>query len=393
MHTIIVGAGIAGLWLAEQLALKGDKVTLLEKSDYLGGRVITSKLGFEIGAGRVATTHKHVVGLIKRFKLTSFPLPEGDYWKALGDKTVVKNPFNDIWAEVLNVLAKLDPKLLANNTLRDLTTRLLGPELTEHILLQFPYRAETEVMRADLGLQTFRGDMGAKARFIGVKGGLSLIIAGLEKACRAAGVTIRMSTKVTNITDSFKVHTDDGILACDRVVLAVPVEALKHIPSMQSLPVLKHLKMEPLTRIYAKFATAWTLSKKLITDSPLRFIIPIIPELGLIMISYTEGQDTQHFKGLKGLQLMGALSQEISRLFPNEIVPLIVWAEAYEWSYGCSYWLPGDYDPVAESRKALQPVPGKALHLCNESYSNKQVWMEGSLQHANVLFKLLQTSS
>ena len=67
MHTIIVGAGISGLWLAEQLALRGDKVTVLEKSDYLGGRIVTSERGFEIGAGRIATHHRHTMDLYHTF--------------------------------------------------------------------------------------------------------------------------------------------------------------------------------------------------------------------------------------------------------------------------------------------------------------------------------------
>ena len=385
MHTIVVGAGIAGLWLAEQLALKGDRVTLLEKADYLGGRILTSTIGLEIGAGRISTKHTHVLKLLKRFDLQTFPLPEGEFWKALGDVDSQPNLFGDIWAPLIALFKEMGPNILATHTLRELATKSLGPELTDRILLQFGYRSEMDVLRADLAIDSFMNEMDAKATFVGVKGGLSLLIRALERACRAAGVKIQLNTTVTNVTDSYKVHTTDETLTCDRVILAVPVEALRTIPCTRSLPLLRHLKMEPLTRIYAKFATAWRLSKKLVTDSPLRFIIPIMPELGLVMISYTDGQDTRAFKGLKGLTLAVTIQRELYRLFPNESVPTILWIHAYEWNNGCTYWLPGSYDPVAESKTALQPFPDKAIHLCNESFSMRQAWVEGSLEHAHAL--------
>lgn len=390
MHTIVVGAGIAGLWLAEQLALKGDRVTLLEKADYLGGRILTSKLGFEIGAGRIAAKHTNVLALIRRFGLQTYTIPHGDQWKAVGDAHSQPNPFLYTWEPIISLISKMDPAILATHTLRDLAEKTIGPELTDQILQEFGFRAETDVLRADLGLRAFAGDMGRDAEFLGVKGGLSLLIAALEKACRAAGVKIRLNTPVTNVTGQYKVHTDTDTLSCDRVILALPVEALRRIPCMRTFGTLHHLKMEPLTRIYAKFATSWCLSKKLVTNSPLRFIIPIIPELGLVMISYTESQDTQAFKGLSGLTLAATLEKELLRLFPTEPVPPILWTHAYEWDHGCTYWLPGNYDPATESKKALQPFPKTAphMHLCNESFSLHQAWMEGSLEHATALLDL-----
>jgi hypothetical protein len=74
-------------------------------------------------------------------------------------------------------------------------------------------------------------------------------------------------------------------------------------------------------------------------------------------------------------------------------MPRILWAKAYEWSDGCSYWLPGDYDPATESAAALQPFPKTApnLHICGESFSMNQAWMEGSLEHAAALLALIKS--
>ena len=387
MHTIVVGAGIAGLWIAEQLAKLGDEVTVLEKADYLGGRVLTSDLGYEIGAGRVATSHKRVLQLIRRFGLETFPHHSGYTWKGLGDTHMRVNDFDTVWSQIVRLIAKFDAKTLGTHTLRQLATRIMGPQLTDQLLIEFPYRAELDTMRADMALESFIGDMSSKTSFVGVKGGLTKIVTGLADACKKAGVTIRMKTNVTDVVGS-TVQTTAGPMPCDRVVLALTCEVLRKFPCMRTFKPLKHLRMQPLTRIYAKFVTAWPFKERIVTDSPLRFIIPIVPELGIVMISYTESQDTLPFKGLKGLQLIGALQQAIQQLFPNETMPLMLWAKAYEWTYGCSYWLPGTYDPAVESQAALQPFP--RIHLCNESFSMKQVWMEGSLDHAAALLDLLK---
>lgn len=392
MHTIVVGAGIAGLWIAEQLALRGDRVTVLEKADYLGGRILTSRLGFEIGAGRIATNHIRVMALAKRFGLTTFPLPSGELWKGLADKEMGPRPndFDETWGALTRLFA---PLTLGKTTLRQLAEQTVGTAMADSILLRFGFRAETDVLRADLALRAFHDEMGPTAKFVGIKGGLSQLTAGLADACKAAGVTIQLNTTVKNVTgsDTFTVHTTAGPLRADRVIFALPSEALKKIPQTRELPLLRHLKMEPLTRIYAKFATAWPFPTKIVTDSPLRFIIPIISELGLVMISYTESQDTKHFKGISGLMLAAAIHKELARLFPTDNIPLILWVHAYEWSEGCSYWIPtpGTYSPAQESKEALQPFPGRRLHLCGESFSLRQAWMEGALEHAQALLDTL----
>ena len=392
MRTIVVGAGIAGLWVAEQLALLGDTVTVLERADYLGGRVLTSDLGFEIGAGRIATTHSRVLGLVRRLGLTTYTHGTGQLWKALGDEHSHPNIFHEIWAPIFRVISRMEKHVLSTHTLRDLATKVLGPAMTDRILIQFGYRAETDVLRADLGVYAFDHTMGAEARFVGVKGGIGQVIERLAARCRDLGVRIQMNTQVTDVTGTYIVHTiADPPFPCDRVVLALPSEALKKLPCMRSFRPLRHLAMEPLTRIYAKFATPWPFKERIVTDSLLRYIIPIVPELGIVMISYVESQDTHPFMGLSGITLTAVLQRELTRLFPTVSLPLILWAHAYEWAHGCSYWLPGNYNPLTESRRALRPFPKSQprLHLCNESFSLDQAWMEGSLAHAEALLELI----
>ena len=119
MRTIIVGAGIAGLWLAEQLQKRGDDVIVLEQDKRVGGRIATSKHGYEIGAGRLATDHRRTMALVKRFGLETIPLGHEVAWKAISDvkaeaiSAVEENTFQAAWAPIVATLAKTSTEVQA----------------------------------------------------------------------------------------------------------------------------------------------------------------------------------------------------------------------------------------------------------------------------------------
>ena len=396
MRTIVVGAGIAGLWLADQLVERGDTVTVLEKDSRIGGRIATSKHGYEIGAGRIATNHTLTMGLIKRFGLKTIPLGHEVFWKGLDDKQTIPNTFSAAWAPVIEALAKAPAAVQATETLRSLAKKTIGPELTNNILAQFGYRAETDTLRADLGIHSFQEEMGGTASFVVVAGGLSQIVDGLSKT---KGIDVRLNTAAQDVKRNGDVYTvltqDKNVYECDRVILAMPSPALKKLPCLRGLKTLDYLQMKPLTRIYAQTVgpSPAFLTKRTVTDSPLRYIIPVNPDKGLLMISYIESEDTAFWRGLKGPALIAKLQKELRRLYPTEQIPEFKWARAYEWSGGCTYWIPHAdvYDPATESKRALRPFPSTLpnLHLCGESFSLRQAWIEGALEHAAALLDLL----
>jgi glycine/D-amino acid oxidase-like deaminating enzyme len=389
MRTIVVGAGIAGLWIAEQLQNRGDDVIVLEQDKRVGGRIATSKHGYEIGAGRLDMSHRRIMALVERFGLDTIPLSHDVSWKALG-LAVEPNDFATVWTPIIRVLEKAGN--IHRHTLRSLATQTLGPTLSNNILIHFGYRAELDTLRADLGIRAFKHEMGPSSSFAVVKGGLSQLTTGL-----AAELDVRLGVAVQNVVLTNGVYhvktSNTPPFECDRVILAIPAPALKKLPCLSGFRTLDYLQMKPLTRIYAQTdgpAPAF-LTKRIITDSPLRYIIPVGKDL--IMISYTESQDTEFWRGLKGPALITKLQKELRRLFPTEQIPDFKWARAYEWSGGCTYWIPSltdNYDPAAESKKALRPIPKMPhLHLCGESFSLRQAWIEGALEHAAELLAML----
>ena len=387
-HTVIVGGGLAGLWLADALTKRGDAVTVLEKYDYLGGRVLTAKAGYEIGAGRIHDSHVHVAELVHRYKLHTTRISAGSLWRPLGASTAEKNDFDATWASILAVIEKLPPSVLATHTLAQLAVRIMGPAAME-LLDRFPYRAETERLRADLGIETFKHEMGGSSGYYVVNEGFSAFIRGLEADIRKRGGRIELNTEIVDVKDTTVIARGGRVFKGDRVILALHVNALRHIPATKHLPALKHLTMAPLTRIYASYPSLdWLGSTRIVTDSPLRYIIPVNPAAGIVMISYVDDRDTRKWKGLKGARLQREIQKELRRLFRGVPIPEPRWVKAYEWTEGATYWMPGNYDPATEARAAMAPRPG--LYICGESLSvGRQAWMEGALETAVTLIAML----
>jgi monoamine oxidase len=406
---VIVGAGLAGLWIADKMVaagVPGSQILILEKYDYIGGRVVSASrpdgTSYEIGAGRIHKSHHRVEALIKRYGLQTYDLDGSIHWLSKGSGSMKPEPnrFEAVWNTLLKRFKELSSDVLGSHTLQELSMKVWGPRHTHELLQKFPYRAETEVLRADMALRTFKDTLGTQEHYYVVVGGLSALIQRMVADLKKAGVRFRLETEVTNVSIDdrgvYEVRVKDGVpIHAARVILALHASALQKLPILREFAPLQHLSMRPLTRIYAQYpvdpatGVAWFAPfGRIVTDSPLRYIIPINPKTGLTMISYTDDQDTHVWKGLQKKPLQDAIQTEVRRLFPHLTIPEPTWIKSYEWKDGCTYWLPGDYNPHEESQRALQPRPSTMPHLyvCGESFSLLQAWMEGALEHAEALW-------
>jgi len=420
MNTIVIGAGIAGLTVAEALASHGEHVTVIEKYGVVGGRIATMhreadgdvpSLQYEIGAGRIFYKHHRVLKLIHDMKLGIYPISmEGMEWRGKSSGyTSEPNLFSAMFADLAKLLLTLPTVTLQTFTIADLLKKVAPPELQTTLTLKYPYWSEMNMMRADLALESFEkgGTMEAQdaTSYLGVVEGLDAITNGLAERAKKAGVTILFHHHVSDIhlvgKHSYEVvgekdKKEPFALRANRVVVATCRCTAGSFPSLKSLPLFKLLDTEPLIRIYAVYpkvnGKVWfTGMGKVVTDSPLRHVIPIHEEKGLIMISYTDGKDCEFWSKLEQKDLEKKMSVEVEKVFGK--VPAPLYLKMHEWGAGCTYWKPGKYDPVAMGELALQPMTlYPNLHLCGESYSMQQAWMEGALESAEALLKKITVS-
>lgn len=395
---IIIGGGLAGLATATTLASKGKDVVLLEKYPNLGGRAITFKEGtiqYEIGAGRVFKDHHRVNTLVKKYKLDTFPI-HSEYTFEHGP-----NEFNTLFSPLAAVLDTLPTKTLQTHTVQELLPKSFQP-----ILDMYPYRAEMELLRADLALPLFKPNatMGPNAEFYGLKAGYSALVDHMADDAKAAGATIKTRYRVKSTVKQDGVFVVSGHhgkkateapfrLTAPVLIIATCRCSLSGFEVLKNAPLLKQLATSALCRIYAVFPPAkdgkvWFDDvKHLVTTNPLRFVIPINNKTGLIMISYTDGRDTDYWSKLEDKELEDEIVRNARMLWPSKTIPKPTFLKKHMWPSGCTYWLPGDYDVLEASQAAHNPAPN--LYVVGESINPSQCWLESALESAETVAKLL----
>ena len=419
----IVGGGVAGLYVACELAKRHPNATIsvFEKYRVLGGRILTyhdKKLQWEEGAGRIHHTHHMTRELIHKYGLHEIPISNEIGWLETYGSPIVPNPFDDSLRTWLPFVQMLPDEILGTHTLMEILIRIFGEAKAKQFTNPFAYRAELCTLRADLAIRSFTGEMGTSSGYTVCKEGLDSIIHGLEKECRSHGVKIHTHYTLENLapevdgsmtlwfsTGSPSLHDKRSIqtIVASKVICALHVDALKKIPIFKSFPLLKFVKMEPLHRIYAVFppntdGRFWCENiPKFVTKTHLRFFIPVRPDKGIVMISYTDAGDSIVWsniaKGTKPIheQVLGKLlTDECRRLFPEKEIPYPTSVKSHPWESGATYWTPGLYDPVKASQQSLQPFDALPnLYICGESFSMKQAWIEGALENSRALLRIL----
>ena len=411
---IIVGAGIAGLEAAQKLLALNPtgSVAVLEKYGYIGGRMVSFSrkvngidVSWEIGAGRVHSSHELIRKVIRRVGCKLVPIPAATGF-ALGDGVVGAGPFE---TDLLEPFKSLDREVLGSKTLRNLTDSSWGAVSSEKFWSGYPYDAEARLMRADLALESFDDEMDSAGR------GFSVCAQGLGEVCRRLRVALEeKGVKFFKEHAVIECESRDGVVelivsadgkkklwSAEKVIMAVHSTGLGKIKGFDSWPLLKKVRMAPLVRIYGVFPVGrggkpWFAGLgKFVTDRAVRFFIPISEEKGVAMISYTDGVDAEGFLCLgdshKEQKAVDAVMRELRLLFPDRNIPDPIFSRVHGWTDGCTYWLPSlagkEYDPKKESIAAHTSHGLKNVFVVGESFSTRQAWMEGALEHVEQLFE------
>ncbi len=409
---VIVGAGIAGLRCGIHLAKQKKKVCILEKYGYVGGRVVTYKkhgYQWENGAGRISDSHTKVHALLDNYGLTTVKLGTNQLFipKNGVEADATENTFEQQFAAILSIIKTLPATTLANHTLEHLCKSILGEAQATRLLHQFPYRAEVTVMRADMAIKSFEGEMGSYEGYSVCKEGLSAIIDGMTKEFESLGGEILMRHEMISLEEKEGVHVkcrvgskkegfSEAVIVGDKCILALHSAALKECDSTRHFDVLKHLVMCPLLRTYGVFpisrGKSWFAGlPRVVTGNSVRYFIPVSNSTA--MVSYTDADDAFRMIQImekKSEKALGAyILRELRAMFPDREIPNYLFFKAHPWTYGCTYWTSGDYNVEKMSKDCMRPdvktFPN--VYLCGESFSLRQAWMEGALEHADALLK------
>lgn len=446
---VVVGAGVAGLWTAGELARRHPSwtVAVFEKYKTFGGRLMSytpkklrassarspcesvpcsSPVHWEAGAGRVHGSHQRTHALLKDYGLHTIGIGSELGYKSAPEGVVVKNIFESVALKVfIAPLARLKKEVLAQHTLDELLRLVYAPAKVAELEGMYAYSSELKSLRADCALEAFLGSLGTHDDYSVVAEGFSELVARMLSALPMERVVVLGRHTLTEVrpgpagaTDcvfTYGDHKQVVIRAKRACVLTLHSTALRQVAPFQTYGPLRHLKTEPLLRIYMMFPCFTDVTHlgktgpwfkglgRVVSPGGLRYMIPIDESKGVVMISYTDGADTKHYRGLvekygdESCELASAVMEDVRRWWPALRVPSPTYTKAHYWKEGCTYWQPlrkkEAYVSVEDlARLVRRPYPRSlpGVYVAGESYSARnQCWVEGALETAEAVVKMI----
>jgi protoporphyrinogen oxidase len=421
---ILIGGGISGLNTCYELLKNNNEllkkkynILLLEKNNYLGGRIKTfskkiknHKYHFEEGAGRLNDNHVYFLQLIKELNLLDKlvkinstiefkPSLKTKYFSNNYKEFIGKTPFYYI-DKVIQYSKKDIKEDIQKYTFKEYCLKCLTKKEIEFIIDSFGYYTQLIKMNAYNALQLFDKGMNPKLQFYHVEYGFEVIIKELEKRILEKNGKIKLKTIVKNIKvidKLFYIYTNKGLYISKKCVLAIPK------PDLMKLTILDKCKKKinsigykSLCRIYAIFDKKNNWMKnigKTTTNNFSRYIIPIDKNNGLIMISYSDGKYANYWNNLykKNKKIfINKLKENIYKTFQIKINNPLFYKKCY-WKCAVGYWKK-NVDSSKIYKKIIHPYKNINLYICGENYSENQGWIEGALKTSFEVIKLLSSS-
>jgi len=408
---IIIGGGISGLHTYYKLIQqnKYNKILLLEKNDYFGGRILqiqkninNTHYSFPAGAARFNKNHTQVIQLLKEFRLLDFrkDKPFSAAIQFIDTSQQFTNKFNNKTGyEFINKVLKLSSKFsdiqLKQLTFRELAMQVLPQKEAEFLVYASGYSGQIKNMNAFDAIHLFRSGIRVDMPYWGGK--FHILIEKLVQYIHEKNGHMLLNSNVTKIKNNknhYEIHYNSNKVLCNKIIFCIPQQNLLQMPLLKPIHCIikDSITCKPLCRTYAIFKKEdiWfhNLNKKIVTNNQLRYIIPIDATTGIIMISYTDDMYTNYWKKIQQNQskLKNTVVKLVNETFNISINPPEK-VFVYHWNCGVAYWNK-NHDSQKISQFLLNPMPN--IYLCGENFSLHQSWVEGALDTSNKCIQLLK---
>ncbi|MER5275813.1 protoporphyrinogen oxidase [Streptomyces sp. NPDC002809] len=270
-HVVVIGGGIAGLAAAHRLVGTGLRVTLLEATDRLGGKLMTGEVAgvqVDLGAESMLARRPEAVGLARAVGLGDRlqppatataslwtrdalrPMPKGHVMGVPGDPSVLGDVLSPEGLARIAQERDLTPTAVGDDVAvgayvadrlgREVVDRLVEP-LLGGVYAGDAYRISMRAAVPQLfevarqggslldGVTRIQEQAAARQQtgpvFQGIEGGLGTLPGAVADAVRAGGGEILTETPVLGLTRSaegWDVRTDARVISADGIVLAAP---------------------------------------------------------------------------------------------------------------------------------------------------------------------------
>jgi protoporphyrinogen/coproporphyrinogen III oxidase len=273
-HVVVVGAGIAGLAAAHRLLERGARVTVLEASERVGGKLLPGELAgtrVDLGAESMLARRPEAVGLAREVGLADRlrepavasatiwtrgvlrPMPRGHVMGVPGTAAALSGVLSDEGLRRIEQDAELPRtevgddvavgEYVAARVGREVVDRLVEPLLggvyagdAYRISMRSAVPQLYQAARTHDSLTAAVREIQAKAAatppagpfFLGIEGGVGSLPLAVAESVRARGGEILTNAPATGLrrgTTGWRVTAGDRVLTADAVVVAVPAPA------------------------------------------------------------------------------------------------------------------------------------------------------------------------
>ena len=359
--TIIVGGGIAGLYLATKL----PAALLLERRMKVGGRVRTVRTEegmYEAGPWRVHESHKNMLSLLKEYGLTVKPNTSSTI-------TSQQPPEDD---PAVTGFSQHDVRILHH-----------GAE----------YARKKDVLSGYEGLAVAASDANVYHANRHVAGtyhyiveGFSALVENMAKACEGRVRTAHLVTDIRREGGVYHVCLQGkDTLTCDEIFCCVPPRFIDEWPSVREwvAPQAACVRTAPLHHIYATLKDGTPLSPTHYhTTSALGQVIS--GENRWFQASYTSGATAEFWNRL-ALQDPTRFKDLVRGMVKEKLGMDVASVQGHFWKDGVHYWVPVYKTPTQDLvERAVEPHPVALpkFYVAGEAFSGTQGWCEGALQTA-----------
>ena len=396
---VIIGVGIAGLFLADQLLRihPSWRIVLLDKRTKPGG--------YRYLHDTVYTAHYHplLTNLVKTLNIPPRPVPPIQYQIQYGEEYTVTPPAS------LDLDPDTTPLSLGSNNIHSQGGSLftqwkaaLPPKALRFCTLAAPRWAEIHLAHPMDALRSLHAALEHhKGRRYHLTDNIDRLIQLLETRIRRRGGTLLYKTKATGFCerdggfDVFAKASSDVLFHTKQLVLALPPHDLVALNAplyIQHLsPILQTFQTSPICKVMCRFPQrVWFRGLgPVCMGGPLRHMLPVSEKQGMILVSQTTGPDTipiyeAHLEG----KLERFIHWHLQRSFPKRRVPMPLETRVH-YSDRVHHVSP---TPIHEAVSQIrQPFPNMSLYVIGNSYSSDPSHMEGSLESAMDLVVLMET--